>query len=681
MKWKNVLVKALILALIVLPAFAQKGKPEKRAWGIKDQYRIKGIGDLAVSPNGEILLFILSQRNPDTFESSEAFWTIPLSGAGEPRPLSGPTGSVSSPRWSPDGKRVAYFASGKEGVGLWVMNRDGSNAKKLVDVEKSNAYIGMKGNEICWSPDSKKIAYNAAGPRFYSHHPPTPLNPPTGNDVMVVERLQFKAFYYYSDMRRTYVFVISADGGKPEQITFGEYDYHSITFSPDGKKVACVSNRTGRDDYDSNNDICIISIDNKKLTQLTKTVGPEYWPVWSPDGSKIAYLNRLRGRRSKESDAEQYKVYIIPAAGGPTIDLTAPLDQWSQAPVWDFDGKSVFFTAQNKGRVCLYVAPVIGGKVTPVIEDYGQVGSYSLRKGGEICYAFQDSTHSAEIYRVKADGTGKQRVTSFSLNFSDEIAAVEPEEFTCKSFDGWEIEGWFMKPLNFKEGRKYPLVLSIHGGPHGQYGYSVSAIYQYLAANGYAVMYTNPRGSSGYGQKFSDGCVGDLGGADYKDIMACVDYVLAKYKFIDPGRMGVTGGSYGGYMTNWIVTQTNRFKAAVPVASISNLISDWGADANPDWFESDGGFMPFENYDKIWAMSPLKYVANCKTPTLFIHGAWDFCVNVAQAEEMFTALKKLGVDAVLAIYPNEGHGLRQPAHVVDYHQRALAWFDKYLKKK
>jgi acylaminoacyl-peptidase len=268
---------------------------------------------------------------------------------------------------------------------------------------------------------------------------------------------------------------------------------------------------------------------------------------------------------------------------------------------------------------------------------------------------------------------------SFNKKFSEEVDIVKPEAFTCKSFDGWQIEGWIMKPQGFKEARKYPMILNVHGGPHSQYGYNVSALFQYFAANGYAVMYTNPRGSTGYGQKFSDGCVGDLGGGDYKDVMACVDYVLEKYTFIDSQKLGVTGGSYGGYLTNWITTHTNRFKAAVPVASISNLISDWGADANPDWFESDGGFMPLENYEKAWDMSPLKYVADCKTPTLFIHGAWDFCVNLGQAEEMYTALKKLGVDAVLAIYPNEGHGLTQPEHVVDYHQRALAWFDKYLK--
>ncbi len=648
----------------------------KRPWQLEDNFRIKRISELEISPDGQKLIFITSESGPTLGRSLATLWLYQLERA-ELKTLFQVEGSLDSLRWSPDGSRIAFFASEKGELGLWVMNYDGSGRKKLTDLEKSNAYIGMRGNELCWSPDGKKIAYNAAGPKYYDHTP-SPLNPPTGNKVMVVERLGYKAFYYYSDMRRTYVYLIPADGGRSEQISFGDYDYHSISWSPDSKWIACVSNRTGKDEFNHNNDLCLLSPDGKKLVQLTKTVGPEYMPVWSPDGQEIAYLGRVRDRRSKESDAEFPKVFVLPAKGGRPINLTEPLDQWSQTIRWSQDSQQVYFAAQNAGRVCLYVAPRQGGKVTPLIEDYGQVGSYAVRPGGEVYYVYQDATHPPEIYRRSADGQRKEKLTTFNQAFIEEVAMVEPERFVAKSFDDWEIEGWIMKPFNFRKGKKYPLILSIHGGPHAQYGYNISSFFQYLAANGYAVMFTNPRGSSGYGQKFSDGCVGDLGGGDYQDIMACVDYVLQKYDFLDPERMGVTGGSYGGYMTNWVITHTHRFRAAVSVASISNLISDW-ADANPDWFESDGGFMPMENYEKAWSMSPLKYVMNCQTPTLFIHGAWDFCVNLGEAEQMFVALKKLGVPAVLAIYPNEGHGLRQPEHVMDYYQRALAWFDKYLK--
>jgi len=672
---KESLARTILISVCVLIVTAE-AFPAKRPWQLEDNFKIKRISELECSPDGQELIFITSETDLFSARSVATLWSYYLD-KGEFKSRLKIEGSIDSPRWSPDGTKIAFFTSEKGELSLWVMNRDGQDKKKLINLERSNAYIGMRGNELCWSPDGKKLAYNAAGPRYYDHAP-SPLNPPTGNKVMVVERIGYKAFYYYSDMRRTYVYIIPAEGGKPEQVSFGDYDYHSLSWSPDGKWVACVSNRTGKDEFNHNNDICLLSLDGKKLIQLTKTIGPEYMPVWSLDGQEIAYLGRVRDKRSKESDAEFPKVYVIPAKGGQPINLTEPLDQWSQAIRWSKDSRQVYFTAQNKGRVCLYAAPRQGGKVIPLVEEYGQVGSYAVAPDGDIYYVYQDFTHPAEIYHLNVRTQVKKKLTQFNQEIVETIEMIEPERFLAKSFDDWEIEGWLMKPYGFKKGKRYPLILSIHGGPHAQYGYSLSPFFQYLAANGYAVMFTNPRGSSGYGQKFSDGCVGDLGGGDYQDIMACVDYVLKNHDFIDSKRLGVTGGSYGGYMTNWVITHTNRFKAAVSVASISNLISDW-ADANPDWFESDGGFMPFENYEKAWSMSPLKYVTNCQTPTLFIHGAWDFCVNLGEAEQMFVALRKLGVPTVLAIYPNEGHGLRQPEHVMDYYQRALAWFNKYLK--
>jgi len=669
-------VSVLLIPALLIP---QEGMTKKRAYDVLDQFKIKNIRDLQVNPDGTCLVFTISGKDAKENRGYSSIRKLSTTG-GKPEPLTDPGASASSPRWSPDGERIAYYAPGKNGLALWVMNKDGSLKRKLTNLERSNAYLGMGGNTLCWSPCGKMLAFTAAGARHYTNVP-APQNPPNVNDVMVVDRLLYKAFYYYSDLRRTYVWTIPVDGGKPKQISFGDYDYHSISWSPDGKRIACVSNRTGKDDFNANNDICLLSPSGEEMIQLTHTIGPEYRPLYSNDGSMIAYHKRLRDHRSKESDAELHKIYVIPANGGEIVNLTGTLDRWSSSPAWSEDGKKVYFTAQNSGKVGLFVAPVDGSSVTHLIDDYGQVGSFALGKNGETYYVYTDFTHPPEIFRSNIQGTIKKKLTSFNQSVVDEVAFCKSTEFTYSSFDGWIIEGWIMKPSGLKAGKKYPAVLSVHGGPHGQYGYSLSRtiLFQFLASNGYAVIFINPRGSSGYGQKFSDGCVGDLGGGDYKDLMAGVDYALKKFDFIDPDRLGVTGGSYGGYLTNWIITQTNRFKAAVPFKSISNLISQWGTDANYLWFESDGGFMPFENYEKAWDMSPLKYVKNCTTPTCLIHGAWDFCVNVGQAEEMFTALKKLGVDARLVIYPNEGHGTSQPWHQIDYHRRVLEWFDKYLK--
>ena len=423
MNRKCFLFSIVFFLLLPTQVLSQKETAKKRPWEGGDTIKIKRIRNLQVSPDNEYLIFVVSDRNLYDNRNYSSIWILPTKG-GEPKSLTELKGSVSNPKLSPDGKKIAFFSSQKGKLGLWVMNKDGSVKKKLAYLEKSNAYLGKRGNELCWSPDGKKLAYNAAGPRHYTNIP-SPQNPPNGNDVMVVDRLLYKAFYYYSDLRRTYVWVISADGGKPKQISFGDYDYHSISWSPDGKRIACVSNRTGRDDYNANNDICLLSTEGKEMIQLTNTIGPEYAPVWSPDGSKIAYLGRRRDHRSKESDAELHKIYVIPAEGGKPINLTAPLDRWSMLPTWSHDSQKVYFTAQNSGRVGLYMAPAEGGKATPVVKENGQVTSFSLGKNGEIFYIYTDFTHPEEIYRINNEGWGKRKPWSNLGKHLDRLSKLE----------------------------------------------------------------------------------------------------------------------------------------------------------------------------------------------------------------------------------------------------------------
>jgi dipeptidyl aminopeptidase/acylaminoacyl peptidase len=256
---------------------------------------------------------------------------------------------------------------------------------------------------------------------------------------------------------------------------------------------------------------------------------------------------------------------------------------------------------------------------------------------------------------------------------------INPEEITFQSFDGTQIQGWLMKPFAFRNDRDYPLLLSIHGGPHGMSGWAFNPSFQVYAARGYAVLYLNPRGSSGYGQKFSDGTLSEWGGGDYRDLMAGVDEVLRKNSWLDRERLGVTGGSYGGFMTNWIITQTPRFRAAVSVASVSNLISFYSTSLYQDLIHAEFGGYPWDNYDLLWQWSPLRYARQAQTPTLFLHGELDNDVHITQAEEMYMALKRRGVESVFVRYPREGHGFREPKHRVDALERTTAWFDRFLK--
>jgi dipeptidyl aminopeptidase/acylaminoacyl peptidase len=253
-----------------------------------------------------------------------------------------------------------------------------------------------------------------------------------------------------------------------------------------------------------------------------------------------------------------------------------------------------------------------------------------------------------------------------------------PDEFNYQSFDGTPIQAWVMRGAGCREDRKCPLILSVHGGPHGMFGWAFNANFQVYAARNFAVLYVNPRGSSGYGQRFSDGTINEWGGGDYKDLMLGVDEALKRYSWIDPNRLAVTGGSYGGFMTNWIITQTPRFKAAVASASLSNLISFYSTSLYQDLIHAEFGGFPWDNFELLWQWSPLRYVRQVQTPTLFLHGENDNDVHITQAEEMYMALRRRGVDSVLVRYPREGHGLREPKHRVDALERTLAWFEKYV---
>jgi dipeptidyl aminopeptidase/acylaminoacyl peptidase len=296
-----------------------------------------------------------------------------------------------------------------------------------------------------------------------------------------------------------------------------------------------------------------------------------------------------------------------------------------------------------------------------------------------IAITLGDVFHPAELWVVSDGVSTMQRLSAHNDSFIAGARLSASEELIFNSFDGTPVQGWLMKPVGFRDDQKYPLILSIHGGPHGMSGWSFNATFQAYAARGYAVLYINPRGSSGYGQIFSDGTLNEWGGGDYKDLMRGVDEALKRNSWIDSYRLGVTGGSYGGFMTNWIITQTPRFKAAVANASVSNLISFYSTSLYQDLIHAEFGGFPWDNYEQLWQWSPLKYVKQAQTPTLFIHGEQDNDVHITQAEEMYMGLKRRGIETVLVRYPREGHGLREPKHRLDALERTLSWFDRFLK--
>jgi dipeptidyl aminopeptidase/acylaminoacyl peptidase len=464
-------------------------------------------------------------------------------------------------------------------------------------------------------------------------------------------------------------------------LTFGEYDEHSIDWSPDGTEIAFVSNRAPDPDDVHGNDLWAVSVEDGTVRRLTDTPGPEFGPEFSPDGRWIAYTAGVRPVNTRDSPMENDQLWVMPAAGGAANNLSTVLDRRVRDFQWSGDSRLLFFRAENEGSVHLYRVSVGGGPVHSVITDEGEITDFVVSPTlDRIAYRMVARDKAPDIYATSQDGSWRKQLTDLQEPFYENVTFSRAEPFWYESFDGTRVQAWLAKPNPFSEGQTYPLVLMIHGGPHGAYRHNIDWITQVFAEAGYGVLRINPRGSVGYGQEFADGTLNDWGGGDYRDLMAGVDYVVANSAWVDGERLGVWGYSYGGYMTNWIVTQTDRFKAAVSGGSLSNLISFYGTSLYHLLVETEFPGEVWENHDLLWDRSPLKHVANVETPVLLVHGEIDHDVPVTQAEEMFVALKKLGVDTEFVRYPGMGHGFNSGEAMDDFFRRMMEWYDRYLKE-
>jgi dipeptidyl aminopeptidase/acylaminoacyl peptidase len=652
-----------------------------------DLYSLKSVSEVQLSPDASRVAY--SVRNSDRVgRPYTQVWIMDVT-AGKSIRLGSDREAASSPRWSPDGRKIAYFGRENAGSGVVVANADGTGAELLAPVAGTNHPLPSSGDRLAWSPDSKQLAFISATPG--------PETENANGDPMVITRYLYKptaseGLTRFNDNKRLHIFVVDTATKQVRQVTKGDYYEHTIEWSPLGDELLFVSNHEPDPDRFFNYDLFALKVSDGSIRRLTKSKSAEYRPTWSPDGKTIAYQGTKRDLTSSETTMEDTHVWVMDASGANRRELGAALDARQGPPQWSPDGRAIYFTAQERGNTRLYRVAVAGGQpevIAPTAQDGGSIGSWSIGKNDTLAYSLSTPSEPGDLHLQQ--GTAVKRLTSVNEPWikSKKIAPVEAVQF--KSFDGMPVEAFLTMPLDVASAPKHPLIMMIHGGPHGQQGPGFNAKAQVYAAKGYGTLMVNYRGSTGYGQKFADAIFNDQDGGEAKDVLAGVDAAIAKYAWIDANRLGIEGGSYGGQLTDWLITQTDRFKAAIPAAGISNLVSFNYMSYYHDYLAVEFGVRPHQMWrqkpgaperrlmDFLWERSPLRFVANVKTPTMFVHGENDNDVPIAEAEQYYIALKDAGVETIFVRYPREGHGIGETKHSIDVIERSIDWYERHFQ--
>jgi dipeptidyl aminopeptidase/acylaminoacyl peptidase len=670
------------------------GEAEPRNFGIEDFFALKQVRDPRVSPDGDWVAFMVRRFDLDEDKSETRIWMAPVSG-GEAIPMTAEGNTSTRPRWSPDGRFLSFLSErGEKKAQVWTLDRRGGEAVPLTDIKQ-----GVTAHE--WSPDGKRLVLVIRDPKpedeedSEGQEDKKKEKPP---DPWVIDRLQIKRDYEgYLDRRRDHLHIFDLATEKSVQITSGDYDDSQPAWSPDGRLIAFVSNRTEEPDGNYNTDIWLVGSENpdqgKTLVQVTRNPGSDQSPVWHPDGGRLAYITT---DKPEIIDYAQTKLAVIEIEKGEGKILTDSLDRVVADPRFSADGGRVLFEFEDQGEVNLGAVPVDGGRIEPLVAGPGRVRASAVARDGTIIVLLSEPDHPAELFALEFDDGKKQkkrrtgepkpdssgfpelrRVTTVNDQALEGIRPAAVEKIHFASADGAEIEAFVYKPPEFNPEFRYPAVLWLHGGPMAQYDYGFEIDAQLFAANGYVVVLPNPRGSTGYGQDFTLGIWRDWGNHDTADVLAAVDHVIG-LGYVDPERLGVGGWSYGGILTNYVITTTGRFAAAVSGASGGLWVTNYGHDHYQHWYEVEFG-LPWENRDLWERLSPFNKVERITTPTMWVGGEKDWNVPIINSEQMYQSMKRLGRETLLVVYPGQHHGIRRPSYRRDLFERFVGWYDRYLK--
>ena len=638
-----------------------------------DLYSIHWIGEADISPDGQRVAFVVTQMDRETDGYKSAVWIVDTAG-GEPRQFTAGAKRDGSPRWSPDGKQLAFTTErGEEKAQLAILPAAGGESRVVTA-------LPLGAGVPVWSPDGTRIAFSAK-----TGTPPDP-DPKKAKPYRTITSMKYRlngqGFIY--DQRR-HIFVLDVASKACAQITNGDWDDTQPAWSPDGSTLAFVSARHADREFDSASDIWTVPSGGGEPHQVTQTLGARGAPSWSPDGTRIAHIHHpewpsngtLKTVRTDGSDEAD-------ASGGIDREMGAGgLPGAVAQPKW-LPGGGILTIAADHGDASMW----IGGSPRDgrwVAKERSMATWYSADAAGiRAAVVASTQTAPAELFLVNLESGAKTQLTSFNEDFRSEVELLAAEKIVVPTDSGTEVDCWLMKPRGFEEGKNYPVILNVHGGPFGQYGENFFDEFQVYAAAGYGVVFCNPRGSSGQDTGFSRAVVGDMGGPDYRDVMAAFDAALERAPWADRERLGVMGGSYGGFMTTWTIGHTNRFKAAVSERAVNDWYSmqgasDIGGTFNRQYLGPDATIQ--ENLEAVLRQSPLTYAKNIETPVLILHSEVDLRCPISQAEQLFVVLKQRRKDVEFVRFPDEDHELSRsgrPSHRVDRFNVILDYWKRKL---